>query len=193
MDSKDSLTIADEIIGLYERHGGEDYIGEPISQLEHMSQSAQLAERDGYEEEVILAAFLHDIGHLCAGMGEAADSMGGFGVRSHEKVGADFLRKRGFSERLARLVESHVQAKRYLTFADPAYYEKLSEASKNTLTFQGGRMTEEEASDFEKSELFSLSIQMRQWDELAKEQKLPVVDLEVFWAMCVSHLRRSET
>jgi predicted HD phosphohydrolase len=42
---------------LYEKHGDEDYIGEPVSQLEHMSQSAQLAQQAGFDEEVIMAAF----------------------------------------------------------------------------------------------------------------------------------------
>ena len=32
-----------EVFGLYERFGDSDYIGEPVSQIEHMSQAAQLA------------------------------------------------------------------------------------------------------------------------------------------------------
>ena len=35
--------IVDEVFSLYELHGDEDYIGEPVSQLEHMSQAAALA------------------------------------------------------------------------------------------------------------------------------------------------------
>ena len=58
--------IVNEIFALYEKHGDEDYIGEPVSQLEHMSQAAALAEEEGYDDEVVLAAFFHDIGHLCA-------------------------------------------------------------------------------------------------------------------------------
>ncbi len=40
-----------------------------------------------------------------------------------------------------RLVEYHVQAKRYLTFSQPDYYARLSEASRRTLAYQGGVMT----------------------------------------------------
>lgn len=58
--------IVDEVFALYEIYGDEDYIGEPVSQLEHMSQAAALAVQEGYDDEVILAAFFHDIGHLCA-------------------------------------------------------------------------------------------------------------------------------
>src|ERR1700743_2409112 len=113
--------IVDEVFALYEKHGHEDYIGEPVSQLEHMSQAAVLAEEEGF-----LAAFFHDIGHLCAENGEAA-SMDGFGNVDHEQLGADYLRERGFSERLATLVESHVIAKRYLTYKYPEYYDKFSD------------------------------------------------------------------
>ncbi|MBC7923530.1 MAG: HD domain-containing protein [Ferruginibacter sp.] len=188
--------IADEIIGLYERHGADDYIGEPVSQLEHMGQSAQLAEREGYDEEVILAAFLHDIGHLGVPTGETSPdglppgSMNGYGVVRHEKVGADYLRKKGFSEKIARLVENHVQAKRYLTFRHPEYYRQLSEASKQTLIHQGGPMTATEAEAFEGDELFEASIRMRQWDELAKEENVPTVDLRVYHEKCRAHLEK---
>lgn len=113
--------IVQEVFDLYEKHGDEDYIWEPVSQLEHMSQSAQLAIQQGCDDEVVLAAFFHDIGHICV-MQNAANSMGGYGVKSHEKIGADYLREKGFPNRIARLVESHVQAKRYLTFKHPDYY-----------------------------------------------------------------------
>jgi predicted HD phosphohydrolase len=105
--------------------------------------------------------------------------MGGFGVVSHERLGADYLRRAGFSERMARLVEYHVQAKRYLTLKEPGYYERLSEASRRTLEYQGGVMTAEEAKAFERDPLCAVSLRMRQWDELAKEMGVPVIDLAV--------------
>ena len=168
--------IIDEVFDLYELHGGEDYIGEPVSQLEHMSQSAQLAVEQGYDDEVVLAAFFHDIGHICV-MQNASNSMDGYGIKRHEKVGADYLRSKGFPERVAKLVESHVQAKRFLTYKYPEYYNSLSDASKKTLEFQGGRMEKDEADAFEADSLFETSIQMRKWDELAKETDVPIIDL----------------
>jgi 2-amino-1-hydroxyethylphosphonate dioxygenase (glycine-forming) len=175
MKNKDKIVT--EIFALYETYGQADYIGEPVSQIEHMSQAAQLAIDEGYDDEVVLAAFFHDIGHICV-MSASENTMGGFGVRSHEKIGADYLREKGFSERLAGLVENHVQAKRYLTFVSPDYYNKLSEASKKTLEFQGGKMSQEEASIFERDPLFDVSIRMRHWDEEAKETNVPLIDLE---------------
>ena len=165
-----------EVFGLYERFGDSDYIGEPVSQIEHMSQAAQCALAEGFDDEVVLAAFFHDIGHICS---EDAQNMGGFGVVSHERLGADYLRSAGFSERMARLVEYHVQAKRYLTLREPGYYERLSEASRRTLEYQGGVMTQTEAEAFEKDPLCAVSLRMRHWDEQAKEMHVPVIDLAV--------------
>lgn len=165
-----------EVFALYEQFGDADYIGEPVSQLEHMSQAAQLAIQEGFDDEVILAAFFHDIGHLCDAK-NATNDMGGYGIRQHEKVGADYLREKGFPERVALLVENHVQAKRYLTYKYPSYFEALSEASKATLQFQGGPMSAKEANLFEKNPMFDVSLLMRKWDELAKEPNVPTLHL----------------
>jgi phosphonate degradation associated HDIG domain protein len=182
--------VITEVFALYERFGDSDYIGEPVSQIEHMSQAAELALAEGFDDEVVLAAFFHDIGHICAESAESAENMGGFGVVSHERLGADYLRRAGFSERMARLVEYHVQAKRYLTLKEPGYYERLSEASRRTLEYQGGVMTAAEAEAFEQDPLCEVSLRMRQWDELAKEMAVPVINLEVLKRKAVGLLSR---
>lgn len=182
--------ILKEVFQLYELHGFNNYIGEKISQVEHMCQAAQLAEKLGYDEEVILAAFFHDIGHLAEHVSDA-NNMGGYGIKEHEKLGADFLRQKGFSEKVAQLVESHVEAKRYLTYAEPGYHEQLSEASKKTLEYQGGRMSAEEARKFEADELFELKVQMRKWDELAKEENFPLPNLDKYKAIARRILTQS--
>ncbi len=166
--------IIDSTFALYERHGSDDYIGEAITQLEHMSQAAQLAMAEGFDDEVVLAAFFHDIGHLCGGDA----SMGGYGVVSHERIGAEYLRRCGFGERMARLVQYHVEAKRYLTLRQPGYYQRLSEASRRTLEYQGGVMREDEADVFERDPLFEVSLRMREWDERAKVVGVAVIDLD---------------
>lgn len=187
MNNVQAEAIATEIIGLYEHHGGAEYAGEKVTQLEHMVQAALLAEQQGHEEEVVLAAFLHDIGHIC--VSAAGDNeMDGYGIKDHEEVGASYLQEKGFSRRLIRLVEAHVEAKRYLTWKSPTYYEQLSEASKKTLEYQGGRMNEDEALAFEQYPLFDLIISMRLWDEEAKIEGLPVPDLAKYHGMIVRHL-----
>ena len=189
MTDKKIIAITDEIIELYEKHGSNEYAGEKVSQLEHMVQAAQLAKQSGYDDEIVLAAFLHDIGHICAANYITGD-MNGFGVMNHEKIGANFLRKRGFSERVARLVENHVSAKRYLTFKYPEYYEGLSEASKKTLEFQGGRMNYDEAMLFEQDDLFEEYIEMRRWDEQAKEENQPLPPINYFKQLMKTYLQR---
>jgi len=206
MTTEQAKKTTDEIFDLYEKHGGAEYAGEKVSQLEHMAQAAQLAEEEGHDEEVVLAAFLHDIGHIApvpsnghdllqANMKDASSSpdrlMGGFGIKDHEELGAEFLREKGFSKKIVRLVESHVEAKRYLTIKDPSYYAQLSEASKRTLEYQGGPMTEEEAAAFEKYPLFSLIINMRKWDEQAKIEHRPLPDLDRYKEMMLHHLESS--
>ena len=198
MTIEQAQEIADEIMNLYNEHGGAEYAGEKVSQLEHMVQAAQLAEAQGYDEEVILAAFLHDIGHISeAAKGDESTSasrgMDGFGIKDHEEIGAEFLRGKGFSKKIARLVESHVEAKRYLTFKDPAYYANLSEASKKTLEYQGGPMTAEEAAAFEQYPLFDLIIRMRNWDEQAKIEHQPLPDLQHYRGMMLHHLQTAGT
>jgi len=120
--------------------GDADYIGEPISQLEHSLQSAHLAREAGADDETVLGALLHDVGRFIP----AADKMptmiapdGTYvGRASHEVVGERYLRHLGFSEKVCQLVGAHVMAKRYLTAVDKGYYDGLSNASKNTLRMQ---------------------------------------------------------
>jgi phosphonate degradation associated HDIG domain protein len=187
MDKEKAQKITDEIMSFYEQHGGEEYAGEKITQLEHMVQAAQLAEEQGYDEDVIVAAFLHDIGHICE-EGRGDNDMDGFGIKNHEEIGGDYLLGKGFSKKVVRLVESHVEAKRYLTLRDPGYYDQLSEASKKTLEYQGGKMSDEEAAAFEHYPLFDLIIKMRKWDEQAKIEHKPLPNLDRYRDMILHHL-----
>ena len=182
-------SVLDQVFEPYLKHGADDYIGEPVSQIEHMSQCAELARRQGHDDEVILAAFFHDLGHICAKYDET-DNMGGYGRISHEKVGADFLPIRGFSEKIATLVEKHVETKRYLCARSTEYYKKLSPPSKQTLIFQGGPMSAAEVAAFENDPLHSLYIELRIWDELAKQQNQPVPDLDIYRGMARKHLQQ---
>jgi len=190
MKKEEAELIVDEIFSLYENHGNADYIGEPVSQLEHMCQAAQLAEEEGHDDEVVLAAFFHDIGHLCEFI-MPVELMEGVGVLDHESIGQEYLVNRGFSERIAKLVKSHVEAKRFLTFKFPEYFEKLSDASKLTLQHQGGRMNAEEAEAFEADPMFDIYIKMRTWDDLAKITNKALPDLNRYKQMAISHLMQN--
>ena len=159
----------DLILGLFHQHGEAAY-GEQITQNSHAVQAGLIAQAQGLDEELILAAFLHDIGHLLPATEEQKiRSMGAFGTEAHDRIGEEFLRQLGFRERLLTTIRNHVDAKRYLCFADAAYYDTLSEASKETLRYQGGPMQMREAKDFEASPFFADSIVLRKIDEQAKD------------------------
>lgn len=159
----------DLILGLFHQHGEAAY-GEHITQNSHAIQAGLIAQAKGLDEELILAAFLHDIGHLLPATEEQKiRSMGNFGTEAHDRIGEEFLRQLGFRERLLTTIRNHVDAKRYLCFTDAAYYDTLSDASKETLRYQGGPMQMREAKDFEQSPFFSDSIVLRKIDEQAKD------------------------
>ena len=165
-----------EIRELFHLHGGEHY-GEDVTQLEHAVQVGLLALESGAPDEVVVAAFLHDIGHLCA---PEAETMGSFGRHCHDSNGGQWARSRGFPETVARLIENHVAAKRYLTATDPHYLARLSVASKATLAHQGGPMSHGEVSQFEADDLISLHLRLRRWDEAGKNDEADLSDIEPF-------------
>lgn len=156
-----------QLFALCRQQAEADYLGEAVSQLEHMVQAAELAQAEGSDDELVLAAFCHDVGHFCAPV-TADNSMAGFGRHGHEQVGAHWLLSLGFSPRLAGLVARHVDAKRYLCWRDVGYLVGLSPASRQTLNWQGGPMSDHEAAVFEADPLFADSLRLRRWDEAAK-------------------------
>jgi putative nucleotidyltransferase with HDIG domain len=181
------MDAVDEVMAILQAAETQEYIGEPISQLAHGLQAANLAAQAGADEELILAALLHDLGHVAAPVG--TPSMAGLGILRHERLGADFLRERGFSERTSALVAGHVDAKRYLVARTPGYASRLSDASRQTLEWQGGPMGEEEATRFKASPLFADLLRLRAWDEAAKETDAKVPMLGSYRELMVRNRR----
>ncbi|MBC7776928.1 MAG: phosphohydrolase [Phycisphaerae bacterium] len=175
-----------KVISTFRERGHEEYHGEPVSQLEHAVQAAELAKNvHPYDLDFILAAFLHDYGHLChTDLGD----MDGYGTWDHEAIGARTLKALGFSEKITRLVENHVHAKRYLVSTDPLYFADLSPASKITLLKQGGLLSPEEQRDFENDPLFELHIALRRLDEQAKVEGQTVTELTWLEDLMREHL-----
>lgn len=165
----------DEILALLERAGEVDYIGEGVSQLVHALQAADLARRAAADDEAVLAALLHDAGHLCAG--PDAPRMGGVGVMCHEEIGAAYLVRLGLPQRVTELVRGHVAAKRYLVSRDSGYLRRLSDASRVTLNHQGGPMSPAERHVFESLPYHEDLLRLRSWDEHAKDPSRSVPDL----------------
>ena len=179
--------VAGEIIHLFGLYGQDDYDGEPVSQASHMIQCAMHAMDGNGDSELILGAFLHDIGHLLKHT-IATEAMGSYGAVNHEGLGAAYLRRNGFSERICAMVEGHVAAKRYLVATDPTYRSKLSEASLQTLQWQGGPMQEEEIAAFAESRFFNDVIKVRLWDEEAKNTDAVLLPLSHFHNLLINYL-----
>ncbi|XP_052275935.1 2-amino-1-hydroxyethylphosphonate dioxygenase (glycine-forming)-like [Dreissena polymorpha] len=84
------------------------------------------AKADGAPEETVLAAFLHDIGHLlgvCDNLPEMITDDVNIGTRDNDVIGGDYLRRKGFPAIVCDIVAGHVQAKRYLVLKENGYYE----------------------------------------------------------------------
>lgn len=172
-------SVIASVFELFNSRGHEQYDGEEVSQLEHAVQSAELARAMFPEDkEFIVAAFLHDYGHLLPADPSPAGQMGGYGLIHHESIGAKKLGELGFSDKIQQLVNAHVDAKRYLVAADAGYFNHLSDASKITLMHQGGAMTLTERESFEADPLFPLYIALRRIDEQAKVAGRPTASLD---------------
>lgn len=175
------------VFDLYLSKGHNEYHGEPVSVLEHSLQTAQFAKKAKSKNEIILAAFLHDIGHLL--IENEQDMMDIYGHISHEKIGSKKIVELGFSNEIATLVLNHVQAKRYLVTKFPSYFEELSEASVETLIKQGGKMEQIEMETFERSPYFKNSLMLRIWDDRAKIPNEHISDLSYYYNLAQKHLK----
>jgi len=163
-----------------------DYIGENLSQLEHFILTAsKVEELYPTDKELIVAAFLHDIGHQLFSF-EVIENLGN---RNHESIGAQFLKELGFSERIVFIVQNHVKAKRYLVSKNSEYYDTLSKASQLTLKYQGGFLSQKEVIDCESNPFWKDVISVRECDDKAKNPK-EVIDLikqtQYYLEMCFS-------
>ena len=186
-----NYTAAQQVIDLLASSADMDYIGEPLSQLEHALQAAHFAAADGMDVEGILGALLHDIGHLINPSDQ--EQMGEYGVMDHEELGAQYLLDLGFSEKVATLVTGHVIAKRYLVTTSDSYYERLSPASRQTFVYQGGKMNTEELAAFKAQPHFKEILQVRLCDEKAKQLELKYAPLATYLPLIEEHLQEQMT
>src|SRR5271156_6434773 len=129
------MKIVDDIMHLFERRGAVAYHGEAVSQTQHALQAADLAEREGAPDRLIVAALLHDVGHLLDGQDENLAHRGLDG--RHEEAGCAWLAQH-FGPEVPEPIRLHVAAKRYLCAVSPSYLDGLSPASHLSLSLQGG-------------------------------------------------------
>lgn len=141
-----SAAIIEQIFDLYRRKGGRAYLGEQVTILEHVLQTATAAERANASPALMAASLLHDIGHFLHAYDEDCAK---HGIDSkHESVAADFLASH-FRPEVVEPIRLHVAAKRYLCATHPDYDDRLTPASQLSLKLQGGPMDAAECRAFE--------------------------------------------
>jgi [1-hydroxy-2-(trimethylamino)ethyl]phosphonate dioxygenase len=172
-------TRSSEVMRLMRYRGSAAYLGEPVSQLEHALQAAWLATQAGSPAMLVAAALLHDIGHLLPDPEHGGDE----GVDTpHEEIGHQWLLAR-FGPAVAEPVRLHVAAKRYLCGVDPEYRAALSPTSVRSRALQGGPFSVEQAREFEGLCWHRDAVQLRRWDDAAKQPGLAVPPLEEYCAL----------
>ncbi len=165
----DQSSIVAFLGDIFQRRGGEEYLGEPVTMAEHMLQGATIAQDNGMAEDVIVGALLHDIGHFTSEFGTYAPT--DTEDRHHEDAGAAVLAP-FFPSVITDCVLFHVAAKRYLCATKPEYFKRLSPASVHTLELQGGPMNAEEVAAFEQNPNLEKIIQVRYLDEAGKRDDM---------------------
>jgi phosphonate degradation associated HDIG domain protein len=156
-----------DIRSLFEQYGSLAYSGEPVTQLEHALQSGALAEEAGADDELVTAAFLHDLGHLLNLQGETPTERGIDDL--HQYFALPFLRP-VLPDAVLEPIRLHVDAKRCLCAIDDAYFGQLSADSVRSLELQGGIFSKEEAEAFLQKPYAEDALRLRKWDDRAKEE-----------------------
>jgi phosphonate degradation associated HDIG domain protein len=171
------MTTADEVFAIFSSRGQSSYFGEPVSQLEHALQTAHFARRENAPDHLVVAALVHDIGHLVA---DTEENIADLGVDAkHEEVGQSWLSRR-FGPGVCEPVYLHVSAKRYLCATDHLYLSVLSPASMQSLQLQGGPMSADEVAAFERNQYCLDAVRLRKWDDAAKVPDLETAGLQTY-------------
>jgi phosphonate degradation associated HDIG domain protein len=174
------MKIVDDLLAIYERRGAVAYFGECVSVTEHALQSAHFAQRAKAPPALIIAALLHDIGHLIEPAPDEIDEW--THDARHEESGARWLAAH-FGPDVSEPVRLHVAAKRYLCATDLGYAKVLSPASVKTLQLQGGAMSSAEIAAFEAEPHFREAVRVRRCDDAAKVAGLATADFRHYSAL----------
>jgi phosphonate degradation associated HDIG domain protein len=177
--SPPSSTVLDELGPIYGERAHRRYGLADINQLMHAVQSGALARAQGQTPTQVVAALLHDIGHMVHTLGEHPAATG-IDDR-HEDMGARWL-ARHFGAAVTEPVRLHVAAKRYLCATEPGYFASLSSDSVESLALQGGPMTQTETADFERQRYWREAVALRRIDEQAKDPNGPLPPFADFHA-----------
>lgn len=174
------MSLGSDILAIYGGRGAAAYFGERVSMTEHGLQAAHFAQRERAAESLVVAALLHDIGHLLEPLPETIEDW--TLDAHHEETGARWL-SRHFDASVSAPVRLHVAAKRYLCATDADYRVRLSPASVHTLTLQGGPMSRHEVAQFERERFWQEAVRLRRWDDQGKVAGLKTLAMSDYAAL----------
>jgi predicted HD phosphohydrolase len=166
---------------------GAAHYDEQVTQLQHALQTAEIARQAQATEQDIVAALLHDIGHLLVREPQDTDAFLGRDLQ-HEEVGAQWLAS-FFPPEVVEPIRLHVLAKRWLCTVDETYWHRLSGASKGSFLVQGGSMCPAEITAFQAHDSWGRAVALRQRDDLGKQPGRHVPDLESFRTVVLQVLK----
>lgn len=170
--------IIQQIIDVFQNRGSDAYGSEPVTQLEHALQTGALALEANAKDSLVVAAFLHDIGHIIDDTILPEDDTVNLDDRHEECIHPWLLEH--FGEAIASPVRLHVPAKRYLCSVDSAYASILSPTSLKSFHDQGGVMSPEELREFEADPFYKDALELRRWDDQAKSKGLSTPAIHFF-------------
>ena len=148
------------------------------NQLAHAVQAGAIARRQRLPTSLVVAALLHDIGHMIHDMG-CHPAASGIDDR-HEELGARWLGN-CFGPAVCAPIRLHVAAKRYLCRVAPTYLEGMTGDSIESLVLQGGPMAAEEVTEFRQEPYWREAVMLRKIDEAAKDPHGPMPLFGSFW------------
>ena len=155
----------EQIRQLFITYGNKTY-GEACNQTTHAISCAMHAQQEKATIALVVAAFLHDIGHFVADQ-QQLDGFDQWGHAKHDEIGTTWLKNLGLPASVYQPIRYHVAAKRYLASTKQSA-EPLSQASSATLAQQGGTMTALEMQQFEQTAYFDQAIALRRYDDMGK-------------------------
>lgn len=167
------MTLTEQLWAIYSSRGAGVYFGEAVTTLEHSLQVAHFAQASNASDALVLAALLHDIGHL---IDTAPPDFADWNTDArHEVSGGRWLAQR-FAPDVSEPVRLHVPAKRYLCAMEPSFLAQLSPASVRTLALQGGPMSSAEMAAFRLEPFHRDAVQLRRFDDRGKVAGLRTAD-----------------
>lgn len=170
------MSVVQRIFDLFETWGSLSYEGGRVTHKEHALQAAALAEHEGAPTKLVLAALLHDIGHLLAIARGDVQNDSVVDVQ-HQHIAGEWLAG-SFGPDITEPVRLHVEAKRYLCAVDPDYVAQDPSVSLRRVLLKNGILKRSEIREFQENPYHRQAVWLCRIDDRARVAGLTVADLD---------------